>query len=367
MEPKVSIVLPTYNGEKYIRESIESIILQTYTEWELIIVNDCSTDKTDTIINEYIQKDKRIRTIYNIHNERLPNSLNIGFKQAKGEYLTWTSDDNLYMPNAIECMLKVITQKQDIPMVRANMIIIDNQGKYIKDSTDFNINDICYCNYIGACFLYKKEVLVKVGEYNPDLFCVEDYDYWLRIYKEYGKILNIQDKLYKYRIHDESLSESKKLLVDQQRLKLRNLHFDFLLEKLKSNRDLLTRFFFELYTTTMPANDIRKWFIEFVPELAGYVYKIQSNKFIIFGAGEYGKKLLRVLDGNIVCFADTNDKLYKSTINNIEICSIQKAYQKYPDAVFVVAGNLDKVYSMINSLWKNGIEKYSISKRWIGD
>lgn len=366
MGPKVSIILPTYNGEKYIRESIESVIKQTYTQWELIIVNDCSTDETGTIIEEYIRKDKRISVICNVHNQRLPKSLNIGFRQAKGEYLTWTSDDNLYMPKAIECMIDVMTKKQNKAMVRANMVIIDEQGKDIKNSEPFFIDEICYCNHIGACFLYKKEALDKVGGYNPDLFCVEDYDYWLRIYKEYGDIFNIQEILYKYRVHEESLSESKKQLVDKQRLKLRIMHLDFLLEKLKTNKDLITRLFFEIYTSEIPTNEVRERFVEVVPELAGYIYEISGYEFIIFGAGNYGRQLLQVLEGKVVCFADNNDKLYGSCIQNIDICSIKEAYSKYPNAVFVVTGKLDKMHSMINSLWKHGIEKYSISRRWIG-
>lgn len=87
--PEISIVLPTYNGEKYLKQSIESILGQTYTDWELIVVNDCSTDSTQEIIDFYRKKDTRIRTIFNYTNQKLPESLNIGFREAKGEYFTW--------------------------------------------------------------------------------------------------------------------------------------------------------------------------------------------------------------------------------------------------------------------------------------
>lgn len=108
----VSIVLPTYNGEKFIRESIESVINQTYKNWELIIVNDCSTDGTLQIIEEYAQKDNRIKYITNEVNSRTAQSLNNGFKLAKGEYYTWTSDDNMYKPNAVEKMVKFLDLNQ---------------------------------------------------------------------------------------------------------------------------------------------------------------------------------------------------------------------------------------------------------------
>ena len=86
--PKISIVLPTFNGERYLKSSIHSILSQTFPDWELIIVDDCSTDGTADIIKRYAQSDSRIRVIRNEKNQKLPGSLNIGFSVAKGEYLT---------------------------------------------------------------------------------------------------------------------------------------------------------------------------------------------------------------------------------------------------------------------------------------
>ena len=95
--PVVSIVLPSYNGKKYIRESIESVLAQTFPYWELVLVDDCSTDGTGAVMDAYASKDSRIRVIHNATNQRLPRSLNIGFRETWGEYLTWTSDDNRYL------------------------------------------------------------------------------------------------------------------------------------------------------------------------------------------------------------------------------------------------------------------------------
>jgi len=83
MQPKVSIVLPVYNGAKYLRESVDSCLAQTFSNWELIIVNDCSTDESSAIAEEYAAKDERIRVIHNETNLKLPASLNAGFCQAK--------------------------------------------------------------------------------------------------------------------------------------------------------------------------------------------------------------------------------------------------------------------------------------------
>ena len=108
--PKVSIVLPCYNGEKYLRESINSIIKQTYQDWELIIVDDCSVDRSLEIAYEYMKNDSRIKVIHNESNCKLPCSLNIGFANATGELLSWTSDDNIYYPEALEIMVDALTK-----------------------------------------------------------------------------------------------------------------------------------------------------------------------------------------------------------------------------------------------------------------
>ena len=102
MKPKISIVLPCYNGAKMLGNAIESIINQTLQNWELIIVNDCSTDNTLQVAQSFAEKDNRIKVITNEYNSKLPASLNNGFRQAQGEYWTWTSDDNLLLPEMFE-------------------------------------------------------------------------------------------------------------------------------------------------------------------------------------------------------------------------------------------------------------------------
>ena len=98
--PKISVVLPVYNGEAYLKDAIKSILNQTFQDFELIIVDDCSTDRTTEIVKRYVDCDSRIILIQNKVNLKLPESLNKGFSHATGDYWTWTSCDNLYMPDA---------------------------------------------------------------------------------------------------------------------------------------------------------------------------------------------------------------------------------------------------------------------------
>ncbi len=206
MKNLVSIVLPTYNGEKYINSAIDSIIGQTYKNWELIIVNDCSTDGTLDIINNYALKDSRIKVINNKKNLKLPASLNEGFSVANGEYLTWTSDDNFYNPCAIYEMVKYLDENKADAMVCANFTKINEFNVEIeKMQLSVSAQNIIMGNCVGACFLYRKEIAQKVGNYNIDKFLVEDYDYWLRVMLV-GNIGHIDMDLYTYRLHNNSLT-----------------------------------------------------------------------------------------------------------------------------------------------------------------
>src|SRR5262245_54137675 len=102
----VSIVLPTYNGSRYLARAVESVRRQTYPHWELLLQDDCSTDSTPELIGQLAASDERIKPARNVQNLRLPRSLNAGFARAAGDLLAWTSDDNEYESNAIEEMVR---------------------------------------------------------------------------------------------------------------------------------------------------------------------------------------------------------------------------------------------------------------------
>lgn len=212
----ISIILPVYNGERYLSQAIEGILNQTYSDWELIIVNDCSTDSTSSIIEEYL-KDKRIRVIENKLNLKLPKSLNRGFQASRGEYLTWTSDDNIYNDTALETLLRTLQDAKDTALVYSDMYYIDEEGSILEREIDRY--DIWQGNCVGACFLYRREIFEKLGGYDENLYLVEDYEYWLRIAKYY-KMKFINRKLYYYRVHEQSLSTSKEREVTKKRIEL---------------------------------------------------------------------------------------------------------------------------------------------------
>lgn len=224
--PVISIILPTYNGAKFIRQSIDSCLAQTFSDFELIVVNDCSTDETAAIIEDYADKDSRVRVIHNKFNKKLPLSLNTGFDAATGKYHTWTSDDNYYAPNALETMLDCFLQGgQELGLVYSDYTIIDNDGAITGSRTFNNIYD-SFANWLGcgACFLYKAEVYKANNGYNPSAFLIEDYDFFMRAFLKFQFKYYPSHTLYYYREHAASLTSTQgdnvnylsKMMVERQ-------------------------------------------------------------------------------------------------------------------------------------------------------
>ena len=204
-QPLISIVLPTYNGSRYLREAIESCLIQTYQNWELILVDDCSTDATPAIIAEYVAHDSRIKLIRHAHNMKLPAALNTGHAAAAGAYLIWTSDDNRFRPDAIEEMTTFLEQNPTVGLVYADCVIIDEHGRYVRNYPAQPASRLAYLNALGGCIMYRRTVYEAIGEYDSDLILAEDYDYWLRAYR-YFELAPLHKVLYEYRKHERSLT-----------------------------------------------------------------------------------------------------------------------------------------------------------------
>ena len=232
----ISIVLPVYNGAGHISESIESVLKQTYQNWELIIVDDCSTDNTPEIIENFKKSDSRIRVLRNERNLKLPTTLNAGFAAAKGDYFTWTSDDNMYRPNALEKMVTVLEEISEIDFVYADYTIINDSGAIISEAKKAEPTEICFYNMVGACFMYRKTLACKVGKYDPETFLAEDYDYWLRCYN-YTSFFHIHENLYIYRWHNKSLTITKQKEVRYQTLYVLEKNFDSIISKRLASED----------------------------------------------------------------------------------------------------------------------------------
>ena len=206
IRPKVSIVLPVYNGARYLENAIKSCLSQVFKDLELIIVDDASTDETSLIAERYSRLDTRVRLLRHEVNKKLPAALNTGFAVARGEFLTWTSDDNCYRPTAVAAMLDFLSKKPDVDIVYADYTAIDSSGDFLQQ---VSVSDPIYLvreNIAGPCFLYRRIVQERVGGYDESLFLVEDYDFWLQA-AAFFRMASLHQDLYLYRRHETSLSQ----------------------------------------------------------------------------------------------------------------------------------------------------------------
>jgi len=208
----VSIVLPTHNGARFLRQSVESCLAQTHRNLELVVVDDASTDGTAGVLAGLA--DARVTVVRNERNLGLPASLNAGFARARGDWLTWTSDDNWYEPEAVGAMLRFLTGRGG-DFVRCDYFVVEDEGsgaggggggdgrprlERLPDEAD-----LAAANSVGPCFLYSRTVREAVGEYDPEALLAEDYDYWIRAAKRFA-LERLPEPLYHYRRHSGSLT-----------------------------------------------------------------------------------------------------------------------------------------------------------------
>ncbi len=217
--PLISIVLPTYNGSRYLRGAVASLRRQTYPNWELLLQDDCSTDTTPSLIAELAAADPRIKPARNPVNLRLPRSLNAGFARARGEFLTWTSDDNEHQPGALEALLSILQREPEVGLVYSDMLDIDDEGRTLGPWRAPEPDQLGLVNSVGASFLYRREVAQQVGDYDDRWRLVEDWDYWLRLAQR-ARLRPLHQELYRYRRHAASLTTTRAQEIERIQMEM---------------------------------------------------------------------------------------------------------------------------------------------------
>ncbi|MCC6572368.1 MAG: glycosyltransferase [Planctomycetes bacterium] len=207
--PLVSVVLPTFNRGRLIESAVRNVLAQDYQNLELIVVNDGSKDDTASVLERLVTtlQDTRLRVIHK-QNTGLPAALNTGFEHARGELLTWTSDDNAFKPGALDAMARELALDPEAAMVFADYELFDSRGEPIKTMVTGPVSELTSRNVIGACFMYRRQTAQKVGAYDGSLELAEDYDYWLRL-SRVGKLIHLNRVLYDYGDTPDSLTNRR--------------------------------------------------------------------------------------------------------------------------------------------------------------
>ncbi len=212
--PTISVLMPAYNAEKYLATAVESILNQTYSDFEFIIIDDGSTDASGQIIQNYAKKDPRIVAVQNKQNRGICQALNKGLEIASGQYIARMDTDDWSYSHRLEQQLNFIESHPEVVICGASIEICDeslntlNKRKYPLTDEEtrkkiFRINPFAH----PATF-YKTELAKKVGGYNPQLRDVEDYDFYFRL-GQLGQFANLPQTVLKLRTHPNSISNKK--------------------------------------------------------------------------------------------------------------------------------------------------------------
>ena len=203
-KPLISVLMGIYNCEDTLEKAVQCIINQTYSKWELIMCDDCSTDGTLDVAQQLVEKDKRIRLITNVKNLTLAPTLNHCLAIAKGDYIARMDGDDICAYDRFEKELSFLEKHREYALVSCNMELFDGNGVYrtifyLKEPTkrDF-VRSSQFCH--AGCMM-RTEVMRQLNGYSIDRKCqrVEDYDLWVRMYEAGYKGYNLQEPLYSMR------------------------------------------------------------------------------------------------------------------------------------------------------------------------
>jgi len=225
--PLVSVVMPTYNSERFLGDAIESIINQTFRDFEFIIVADKSSDRSDLILDDYAKKDNRIK-VFMEKKKGLIASLNKGCQLAKGKYIARMDADDISRPHRLEMQIQYLEEHPEIGVLGTGIRYIDEAGrlgKSVRNPRDPKL--IKFYLHLENCFVHpsimmRRETIEHLGFYNPEAIHAEDYDLWARA-TSVTQVSNLQDILLEYRVWSGGISSHNALSRDQTVLRIRQL------------------------------------------------------------------------------------------------------------------------------------------------
>lgn len=231
---EISIILPVYNGSDWLEKAVRSVFLQTFESFELIIVNDGSTDDSDQIIKKLASLNNRIQYVYNPKNLGIPGALNLGISIAKGKYIARIDQDDQWSDqDKLKKQFDFLENNSDYVLVGTGVIIVSKDQeeltRYLLPESDKEIrNRILSKNYfVHSSVMFRKEVVAKLGGYDESLSrsYIEDYDLWLKL-GTVGKFCNLPIYAVRFTLHSNNISSKKTVEQIKAGIKLVNKYKD---------------------------------------------------------------------------------------------------------------------------------------------
>jgi len=232
LAPLVSVVMPTYNGERFLRPAIESILNQTFRDFELIVIDDGSTDTTPRILAEFKHKDDRLIVLSNEQNLGIAAATNRGLAAARGEYVALQDHDDLSLPRRFQTQVDFLNSHPEIALVGSAAELIDENGvtydEYHEPEDDIELKweTLFRCPISHTSVMVRRRVMLETGGYSPDptLKVASDYDLLSRIVMRY-RVANLSQPLVQWRRHPAAsmITDESQLKRGIESVSLRNL------------------------------------------------------------------------------------------------------------------------------------------------
>lgn len=350
--PFITIFMAVYNVEDFLEDSLESILNQTYKNFEFLIVNDASTDTSSEILQRYEKKDKRIRIIDNKINKGIPYTRNIGLIEAKGKYIAIMDSDDIALPNRIEKQVLFMGNNLEIDVVGTDYAILGRKFKRkvrnrCTTPEEIKIKFLFNCAIHNPTAMLRKETLdTNKLKYNLDFFVAQDYDLFARLSK-IGKIAILPEVLYKYRIGHSNITkkslsskihERKQILATIQKDLLNYYHFTL------SDKEL--EIYYVLFFDNPSSEMLNEHFLDKIVCLVENILQ-QNNQKAIFN-DRLLKKVL--LDSICVAISNLNITLYQKINLYSKICGVMDINGKYNHKLYLIAKSMYYSFSNLKFL-----------------
>ena len=213
--PKVSVLMPVYNAERYLAKALNSILNQTFTDFEVVVINDGSTDSSERILLQFEHLDHRIR-LFSRPNLGLVDTLNEGLEYVKGQYIARIDADDIALPTLFEKQVVFLDSHKDYVAVGELVLMIDQDDDPIRvtnQNSDHEEIDRMHLMGFGAFphsgSMIRREAIQQIGGYRKQFNHAEDIDLWLRL-AEVGRLQNLPEVLLKYRLHPKSIGHTRR-------------------------------------------------------------------------------------------------------------------------------------------------------------
>ena len=362
MKDLVSIIIPAYNHEKYIYDCINSVLNQTYTNIEVLVEDDCSTDKTREVISKI--KDDRLKKIYSKKNKGVVNTINELSNKCNGKYIAVIGSDDIWYPTKIEEQVQVFEKNPKLGAVFTEVDFIDENGKKYTDKKVFNYENVSSSKRIKMFYdignhlchpssMIRQKVFKDIGEYNNAYRQLHDYDYWTRLLQKYDVHI-INKKLMAYRRNrtdNKSISASNNANTIRVYNELFYINYRMIMNM---NNKTFIEAFSEIFKNKQSKSSIEllceKYFLLInLP----YICNNKSYAFSIIFNNENQNQIFETLEKK---FNYTLRDFYKETGDNNQIYPAEIIYEEFEDHL----KEKDKVIEELTNEIKNILN----SKSW---